>query len=92
MGFADLPIAEIAAEYDLLIEEVCHSCEQFGIAYKTQETRLALEDAKAIISKILSKSQGSVTLTSRGIKLNLRLVGNAFGEDPRELKRVSFAL
>ncbi len=67
-------------------------CEQFEIAYKTQETRLALEDAKAIISKILSKRQGSVTPTSRGIKLNLLWVGNAFGEDPRELRRVSFAL
>ncbi|HEY9741202.1 MAG TPA: translation initiation factor IF-2 [Coleofasciculaceae cyanobacterium] len=61
MGFADLSIAEIAAEYDLPIEEVYHLCEQLGIAYKTQETRLALEDAKAIISKILSERQGSVT-------------------------------
>jgi hypothetical protein len=32
-----------------------------GIAYKTQETRLALEDAKAIISMILSEREGSVT-------------------------------
>jgi hypothetical protein len=58
MGFADLSIAEIAAEYDLPIEEVYHLCDQLGIAYKTQETRLALEDAKAIISEILSKQQG----------------------------------
>lgn len=61
MGFADLSIAEIAAEYDLPTKEVCHLCEQLGIAYKTQETRLALEDAKAIISKILSERQDSVT-------------------------------
>jgi len=37
-----------------------------GITYKTQETRLALEDAKAIISKILSKQQGSVSPPSGG--------------------------
>lgn len=61
MGFADLSIAKIAAEYDLPVEEVYHICEQFGIAYKTQETRLALEDAKAIISKILSEREGEVT-------------------------------
>ncbi|MEO8890327.1 MAG: translation initiation factor IF-2 [Coleofasciculaceae cyanobacterium] len=59
MGFADLSIAEIAAEYDLPTEEVCHLCQQLGITYKTQETRLALEDAKAIISKILSQKQNS---------------------------------
>jgi hypothetical protein len=66
MGFADLSIAEIAAEYDLPTQEVCHLCEQLGIAYKTQDTRLALEDAKAVISNILSKQQGSVTPPSRG--------------------------
>lgn len=59
MGFADLSIAEIAAEYDLPTQEVCRLCQQLGIAYKTQETRLALEDAKAIISKILSQRQNS---------------------------------
>lgn len=62
MGFADLSIAEIAAEYDLPTQEVCHLCEQLGIAYKTQETRLALEDAKAIISTILSQKQNSAIL------------------------------
>jgi hypothetical protein len=66
MGFADLSIAEIAAEYELPPEEVCHLCEQLRIAYKTQETRLPLEDAKAIISKILSDRQGSVIPPSRG--------------------------
>ena len=65
MGFADLSIAEIAAEYDLPTEEVCHLCEQLGIVYKTQETRLALEDAKAIISQILSQRQGAVTSEER---------------------------
>ncbi|NEP13466.1 MAG: translation initiation factor IF-2 [Symploca sp. SIO2C1] len=57
MGFADLSIAEIAAEYELPTQDVCNLCEQMGIAYKNQQTRLALEDAKAVISKILSKKQ-----------------------------------
>ncbi|MEP0753513.1 translation initiation factor IF-2 [Trichocoleus sp. Lan] len=61
MGFADLSIAEIAADYNLPVEEVVKLCEQLGIAYKTQQSRLALEDAKAIISKILSQKQGSGT-------------------------------
>ena len=61
MGFADLSIAEIAADYNLPVEEVFHLCQQLGIAYKNQETRLALEDAKAIISKILSQKPGSDT-------------------------------
>ncbi|MBW4650139.1 MAG: translation initiation factor IF-2 [Kastovskya adunca ATA6-11-RM4] len=59
MGFADLSIAEIAAEYDLTAQEVCNLCDRLGIAYKSPETRLALEDAKAIISTILSIRQGS---------------------------------
>jgi len=66
MGFADLSIEEIAAEYDLPIEEVFHLCEHLGIFYKTQKTHLALEDAKAIISKILSKRQGDTSTTPRG--------------------------
>lgn len=59
MGFADLSITEIAADYSLPVEEVCNLCQQLGIAYKTPQTRLALEDAKAIISKILSQKRGS---------------------------------
>lgn len=55
MGFADLSIADIAAEYDLPVETVFHLCEQFGVSYKNQETLLALEDAKAIISHILAQ-------------------------------------
>lgn len=66
MGFADLSIAEIATEYDLPTEDVCHLCDQLGISYKTQETRLALEDAKAIISKILSERQSSITPSTGG--------------------------
>lgn len=55
MGFADLSIADIAAEYDLPVETVFHLCQQLGITYKNQQTHLALEDAKAVISQILSQ-------------------------------------
>ena len=56
MGFADLSIADIAAEYDLSVEKVFQLCDQLGISYKNQQTCLALEDAKAVISHILSES------------------------------------
>ncbi|AOY83909.1 translation initiation factor IF-2 [Moorena producens JHB] len=59
MGFADLSIVEIAAEYDLRVEEVFDLCQQLGIAYKNQETHLPLEDAKAVILKILSETKGN---------------------------------
>lgn len=59
MGFADLSIAEIAEDYSLPVEAVFRLCDQLGIAYRNSQTRLALEDAKAIISKILSQRQGS---------------------------------
>ena len=55
MGFADLSIAEIAADYNLSEAEVMVLCDRLGIAYKNPQTRLALEDAKAIISQILSQ-------------------------------------
>ncbi len=54
MGFADLSIAEISADYSIPVEQVFSLCNQLGIAYKHQKTRLALEDAKAIISHISS--------------------------------------
>jgi hypothetical protein len=59
MGFADLSIAEIAADYNLPEAEVMVLCDRLGIAYKNPQTRLALEDAKAIISQILSQGQNS---------------------------------
>lgn len=65
MGFADLSIAEIAAEYDLSAEQVCHLCDRLGISYKNQETCLALEDAKAVISQILSQRPES-TIEKKG--------------------------
>ncbi|BAU63616.1 hypothetical protein STA3757_09820 [Stanieria sp. NIES-3757] len=54
MGFADLSIADIAAEYHLPVEKIFQLCDRFKIAYKNQHTCLALEDAKAVISEILS--------------------------------------
>ncbi len=57
MGFADLSIAEIAEDYNLPVEAVLNLCDQLGIAYKHPQTRLALEDAKAIMSKILAERQ-----------------------------------
>ncbi len=66
MGFADLSIAEIAADYNLPAEEVLALCDQLGIAYKTSKTRLALEDAKEIISQILSQRHRSDTEGSSG--------------------------
>ena len=59
MGFADLSIAEIAADYSRTVDEVLALCDQLGIAYKSSKTRLALEDAKIIISHILTQIQSS---------------------------------
>jgi len=57
MGFADLSISEIAQDYNLPIEEVLRWCDELSIAYKSPQTRLALEDAKAILSKIHDNPQ-----------------------------------
>ena len=57
MGFADLSIAEIAQDYNLPVEVVCRLCDQLGITYKNPQTRLALEDAKAIMANIIAQNQ-----------------------------------
>lgn len=59
MGFADLSIAEIAEDYNLCIEEVCSLCDRLGIAYKNPQTRLALEDVKAIMASIMAQRQNA---------------------------------
>jgi hypothetical protein len=56
MGFADLSIAEIATDYSVPVEKVLSICDKLLIAYKNPKTRLALEDAKAIISQIVSET------------------------------------
>ncbi|MEH2373069.1 hypothetical protein [Nostoc sp.] len=66
MGFADLSIAEIAADYSIPVEKVFSLCNQLGIAYKHQKTRLALEDAKAIISQISSETRPKGTSDLEG--------------------------
>ncbi len=57
MGFADLSIKSIATEYDLTVQSVFSLCDQLGIAYKNQDTNLALEDAKAVIMQILHRNE-----------------------------------
>jgi hypothetical protein len=52
MGFADLSIAELAEDQGVSVEQVLTLCDQLGIAYKTPETRLALEDVKAILENL----------------------------------------
>jgi hypothetical protein len=57
MGFADLSITEIAEDYNLPVEIVLKLCDQLGIAYQHSQTRLALEDAKALMSHIIAQRQ-----------------------------------
>ncbi|PSB01951.1 translation initiation factor IF-2 [Merismopedia glauca] len=59
MGFADISIAEVAADYQITVEQVFDLCQHLGITYKSAQTRLPLEDAKAIISLILSARASS---------------------------------
>lgn len=49
MGFADISITELAADYQVSPEEVARLCSKLGIRYRSMATRLPLEDAKAII-------------------------------------------
>jgi predicted DNA-binding protein YlxM (UPF0122 family) len=57
MGFADLSIAEIAEDYHLPPQEVLQLCDRLGIAYRDLQTRLPLEDAKAVMLEILNQRQ-----------------------------------
>ena len=59
MGFAELSIADIAAEYDLETQAVFELCDRFKIGYKNERTCLALEDAKTIIMEILATRTNS---------------------------------
>ncbi|HEY9816590.1 MAG: translation initiation factor IF-2 [Leptolyngbya sp. DLM2.Bin15] len=52
MGFADLSIVEIAEDHHLSVDNVFRLCDRLQISYKTPQTRLALEDVKAIIELI----------------------------------------
>ncbi|NEN90793.1 MULTISPECIES: translation initiation factor IF-2 N-terminal domain-containing protein [unclassified Okeania] len=59
MGFADISIQEIAEDFNVHVDEVLRLCDQKGISYKHPQTRLALEDAKAIMSHLLAQEQKS---------------------------------
>lgn len=59
MGFADLSVAEIAEDFKVSVEEVLALCDELGIAYKHPQTRLALEDAKAVMSKLIARGANS---------------------------------
>lgn len=54
MGFAELSIADIAAEYQIEEQTVFELCDRLNIAYKNERTCLALEDAKTVILAILA--------------------------------------
>ncbi|MEI6429871.1 MAG: translation initiation factor IF-2 [Pseudanabaena sp. ELA607] len=49
MGFADYSITDIATDYKLSLEAVFALCDRLGIRYQDAHTKLALEDAKAVI-------------------------------------------
>ncbi len=59
MGFADISIQEIAEDFNVHVNEVLRLCDQMGISYKHSQTRLALEDAKAIMSHLLAQERKS---------------------------------
>ena len=59
MGFAELSIADIAAEYQLEKQTVFELCDRFKINYKNERTCLALEDAKTIILEIITAKTDS---------------------------------
>jgi hypothetical protein len=61
MGFAELSIADIAAEYQIEEQQVFELCDRFKITYKNERTCLALEDAKAIIMEILAAKANSAS-------------------------------
>lgn len=54
MGFADLSPIEIAEDYQVSVADVMALCDRLQIAYTSPHTRLALEDAKAIIETLLA--------------------------------------
>lgn len=59
MGFVDIEIAQLAADYGVSVEVVCQWCDRLGIRYTSPQTRLPLEDAKAIIVALTSPPTAS---------------------------------
>jgi hypothetical protein len=58
MGFADLSIVELAEDHHLSVDEVFQLCDRLQISYSNPQTRLALEDVKAII-ELIAQEGGS---------------------------------
>jgi predicted DNA-binding protein YlxM (UPF0122 family) len=59
MGFADMSIAEVAEDYNLSVEKVLQICDRLKISYQDADTKLALEDVKAIILAAQTELQSS---------------------------------
>lgn len=55
MGFVDLSIADIAEDYGCSVATVMHVCDRRGIRYKDAQTRLPLEDAKAVMQTLIQQ-------------------------------------
>ncbi|ALF56145.1 hypothetical protein ACX27_30120 [Nostoc piscinale CENA21] len=55
MGFAGLPIAEIATDYSMTVTKVWSLDNQLRTAYKCQKAHWALENAKAIMAQTPSE-------------------------------------
>jgi hypothetical protein len=60
MGFADLSAAQIAEDFNVPVEDVLRLCDELEIAYKHPQTRLALEDVKAIMSALEKKRESKI--------------------------------
>jgi hypothetical protein len=60
MGFADLSPAEIAEDFNVPVEDVLRLCDELEIAYKHPQTRLALEDVKAIMSALEKRQKSEI--------------------------------
>ncbi len=59
MGFADISIQEIAEDFNVHVDEVLRLCDQMKIYYQHSQTRLALEDAKAIMFHLVAQKKKS---------------------------------
>jgi len=56
MGFADLSIADIAAEYDLADESVLSLCDQLGISYKDRQKQSSIQKSPILKSRLTTKT------------------------------------
>ncbi len=59
MGFADMSIVEIAEDCKAPVATVLAVCDRLGIRYQDAHTKLALEDAKAVMLAVMAQSKPS---------------------------------